>query len=171
MAATPSAETPNERLIRIIEGHIGSELDAIYLYRRLQTELPDPVLATIMRLIAEDEGHHHRALRQIVTALRLGGQKAQAVAPQNDAAEPAPSAPADVLTQLEAAANAEQKGASEFRQLARSEQGQGNNFVALLLDLMAMDSDKHERMLRFAVNETRRGTQDGERAGAEGGDR
>jgi hypothetical protein len=31
--------------------------------------------------------------------------------------------------------------------------------MALLLELMAMDSDKHERMLRFALSEIRSGIQ------------
>jgi rubrerythrin len=152
----PGALPADERLIRTIEAHIASERDAIELYRRLQTDLPDPVLATIMRLIVEDEEHHHHALRRMATALRQGTPDAPAMVPRMESAEPARSVLHETIAQLESAAEDERKGASEFRELARNE-SRDNAFIALLLELMAMDSEKHERMLRFAVDEIRTG--------------
>jgi rubrerythrin len=155
----PTAETANERLIRTIEAHVASEQGAINLYRRLQADLPDPLLAAIMRLIIEDEEHHHRALREVATGLRLGGQAAHVLVPRLDAAQSTPSVLRDVIAALDAAAEEEHRGASEFRKLAHSEEDQGNRFVALLLNLMALDSDKHERLLRFSLDEIRSGIQ------------
>src|SRR5688572_7414018 len=103
MNATPNAESANERLIRRIEEHITSEKDAIELYRLVQVELPDPVLATIMRLIVEDEEHHHRALRRMVTALGLAKTDDRAIVPQLGEPESAPSVLTDIIAGLEAA--------------------------------------------------------------------
>jgi rubrerythrin len=157
MDTPPRGETANERLIGTIEQHIRSEQDTIDLYRRLQSELPDPVLATIMRLIVEDEQHHHGALRQMATVLRLGTPTAPAIVPRPDLGDPARSVLHPTISQLEVAAQDERKGADEFRQLARNEENGRDPLIALLLELMAMDSEKHERMLRFVLDEIRTG--------------
>jgi hypothetical protein len=74
-----------------------------------------------------------------------------------DPGEPMPSVMSEVTAQLEAAVEEERRGASKFRELARNEEDRRNGFLALLLELMAMDGDKHERMLRFALGEIRTG--------------
>lgn len=158
MRANPNIESLDEPLIQIIEDHVARERDAIDLYHHLQTELPDPVVASILRLIVADEEHHHRALRVLANALRLGQTKGRPVVPRVIPGGSDRSVLSETAAQLEAAGQDERDGAERFRQLARAERNRGNLFTALLFELMALDSEKHELMLSYAVEEIRAGS-------------
>ncbi len=162
--ASASDAAASERLIAILDAHAASENDAIDLYQRLQYELVDPVLTAVIRLIVDDELRHHEVLRQMATLLRTKQLEWPAIVSRQPETQMLPSSPESIARQLDAAANDEREGAEKLRDLARTEGGRYAGLFGLLLELMAMDSGKHEQMLRYVVSQLRGVAPQGDRS-------
>jgi len=108
----------------------------------------DPVIALVMRLILEDEERHHGLLKRIATTLRdaLNWTHSPGALPR-----PGDGAPAteDLAPVARALIDEERTGAQALRRLAEREKGLDSGLDSLLLEMMAMDSDKHARLLQF----------------------
>ena len=138
-----------ESLRDALEQHARGELDALGHYERLRTATGDPVIALVMRLILEDEERHHGLLRRIEASLRdaLDWTRSPNALPETDI--PQPPIAGDLVELAHALIVEERSGARDLRDLARSEQRLGSELQAVLLELMALDSDKHGRLLEF----------------------
>ncbi len=142
-----------EHLLTAIEEHAKKEEGAIVSYHTLAADFADPVLAQIMRLLAEDEERHHRVLREMALVVRANVERWPA------AAAPAPHSglpPRELeatISILREAMRDENSGIRELRSLARTYGDRYGGLLALLFELMALDSRKHARMLRFVTRQ------------------
>ncbi len=138
------------RLLDAVERHATLESDALGQYQHIADASGDPVIALVMRLILEDEERHHGLLKRIATTLRdaLNWTHSPGALPR-----PGDGAPAteDLTPVARALIDEERTGAQALRRLAEREKGliEDSGLNSLLLEMMAMDSDKHARLLRF----------------------
>jgi len=145
-----------ERLLHTVEAHAKAEEGAIDAYHRLAAAATDPTVAVLLRLIIEDEERHHSVLRRMATMVRddlhgrnLPGAPSPAMFPT--------AAAENAIRSIRSARGDERDGIRRFRELARGSRGMYGGLLALLLDLMAMDSRKHELILRFVEGRLRAG--------------
>jgi hypothetical protein len=136
------------RLVSAVEAHEIAELDAVAVYRELARAARDPVIGSLLRVLLDDEEHHHRVLNGIGMSLRglASGTRERRMLPCD---EPT-SASLELLRRF---ARQEREGGDELRSLAREAPELFDGLFALLLNLMAIDSAKHELILRFVVRE------------------
>jgi hypothetical protein len=143
-AETAVSDARRVWFIGAIRSHEVAELDAIAVYRDLATRASDPVIAGLLRVLLRDEQRHHGILQAI-------GMQSGAAARHAPPGDQDPTA--DSLTLLNSFARQERDGADELRRLARQAPELVGDVFSLLLELMAMDSLKHERILSFIARE------------------
>jgi rubrerythrin len=137
-----------ERLLQSVEKHVELEASALGQYDYLATASGDPVIALVMRLILEDEERHHGLLTRIAATLRdalYWTHSPEALPKTTEQAAPA----ADLAKIARELIDEEKTGARALRNLAQRERGLDSGLDSLLLEMMAIDSDKHARMLQF----------------------
>jgi hypothetical protein len=146
--ATPRPEPDFGRILAAVQAHEIAEMDAVAAYRELARSTRDPVIASLLRVLLDDEEHHHRVFRGITMNLRAiaGGARDQRTMPLG-------VPPPGCLDMLCGFARQERDGAAELRALAHEGDGLFGGIFALLLKLIAMDSAKHELILGFIVRE------------------
>ena len=138
-----------EWLLDAVERHATAETDALDQYEYIATASGDPVVALVMRLILEDEERHHGLLKRIEASLRdaLNWTHSPNALPASGMPEQT------VASQLAAAARVlieeERTGAHYLRGIAHLEKGIDSGLHTLLLEMMALDSEKHARLLQF----------------------
>ncbi|MBI4491867.1 MAG: universal stress protein, partial [Chloroflexi bacterium] len=140
-----------QRMLDALGAHIAAETDSLAAYRQLAETIPDPMVALLLRLVIDDEERHHRLLARMAGSLCSDLRWARA-------AEALPTGPArrgemaaEAVAALEAFIQEEQEGARHLRHLACQEAHFHDGLFALLLEVMAMDSEKHERVLHFVL--------------------
>ena len=140
----------SERLVRALEAHEAAEAESLGSYQQLATASGDAVVASLVRLVIEDEMRHQRLLQQMTSpeSGRDGIEGALTGTPL----------PADALEDRGAAIVAtralireEREGARHLRHLARQEHQLHDGIYAILLESMARDSEKHEHILRYVL--------------------
>lgn len=137
-----------DRLLIAIQSHEVSEIDAVAAYRDLAREASDPVIRSLLRMLVDDEEHHHRVLGAIameLRAVRSAGGREITLPPRE-----ANSGAIETLREL---ALKEREGVRELRALAKQAPGLLGGLFSLLLGLIALDSEKHELILRYVVKE------------------
>ena len=138
-----------ERLQAIIESHATGEEEHMAGYR-LGTLSGDLVSAMLVDLVLEDEERHHALLRRM--AARLGDDIEMT---RSTSALPSTAPPTDtsatILALTREYAEDEHKGAGILRDLAKHASGLYGGVFSLLLETMARDSEKHERIMRFIL--------------------
>jgi hypothetical protein len=144
----PSGQTFN-RLLSAVEHHASLETEALGQYEHLAEASNDPVIGLVMRLILEDEERHHGLLKRIASTLRdaLNWTYSPSALPR--AATSGGPTDTDLATLARALIDEEKTGAQALRRLAQREKGLGGGLDSLLLEMMAMDSEKHARLLQF----------------------
>jgi rubrerythrin len=138
-----------EWLLDAIERHSAAEADALGQYEYVSKASGDPVVALVMRLILEDEERHHGLLKRMEATLRdaLDWTNSPNALPSSGV----PRAPVgqDLAEAVRALIDDENTGARYMRELARQEERVGADLHALLLEMMALDSEKHAKLLGF----------------------
>jgi hypothetical protein len=143
----PSGET-YIRLLAAIDRHATIESQALGQYDYLAQASGDPIIALVMQLILEDEERHHGLLKRISST--LPDALNWTYSPDSLPRATAPATSGEDLTSLAGTLIDEEKaGARALRGLAQREKGFGSGLESLLLEMMAMDSEKHARLLRF----------------------
>lgn len=138
-----------DRLRQGIEEHIASEEETLASYRQLAVSTGDPLTGQLMRLLVEEEERHHHALRSMAWGLHramLGGV---------DSCRP-PTA-SDAAVTVSRGIENERATVRQLRELARSFSHVGGGLFGLLFELMALDSQRHELILRFIQRRLRLG--------------
>jgi len=148
-------ETPPEiesasALLHAVEAHVEAEAGSINAYQDLLARSTDSMVSMVLRLVLNDEEHHHTALRQIAAMVRATPTEARL--PAEAPAQPFSEADVGVL---ERAIDDEVTGAQRLRQVAVAHPDAFEGLVPLLLELMAKDSEKHADLLRFALRRVR----------------
>jgi hypothetical protein len=146
---TPPLPSPIEDLLGAIERHAIAETDSLEAYRRLVQVSADPVVKLLMETIIADEDRHHALLERISASLRdsLNWLHAAESLPEGST-PPAPPA-SEAINATERFIREEHQDARELRQLARQARRYHDGLYSLLLESMALDSDKHARLLTF----------------------
>jgi hypothetical protein len=142
------SHTDLEALLTAIQTHEVSEIVAVAAYRDLARDAADPVIRSLMRMLVSDEEHHHRVLRAIAMELRAvtsTGGREMILPPRGEQAE--------TIESLRELASQEREGVRELRSLADQAPGLLGGLFSLLLGLIALDSEKHELILRYVVKE------------------
>lgn len=146
--ADAASESPLEHLLRAVDTHASAEADALSQYEYLAEASGDAVIALVMRLILDDEVRHHGLLHRMATTLRdaLEWTSSPAALPRG---APEARVPITFVTLAKSLIEEERTGARALRRLAEQEKDINGGLDSLLLEMMAMDSDKHARLLQF----------------------
>ena len=138
------------QLVAAVNRHVAGEAEALDEYEYLSTASHDPVIALVMRLILDDEMRHHGLLTRIATTLQdaLDWTRSPTALPTQG-----PTVAMGNEQQLVLLAKRlieeEKSGARALRHLAEREKSIDAGLDTLLLEMMALDSEKHARMLAF----------------------
>ena len=150
--ADASARSPLEVQLDALERYLTDEGETLGTYRQLAASSSDPVVATALRLLLEDKEHHHDLVRRTAVTLRdslywTHSPEALPVnEPEGKAAGPeAAEAIRGLLAQ-------ERSSGDRVDQLVRDAEP-GRDLYSLLLETLAMDHRKHERILRFVLDQ------------------
>jgi rubrerythrin len=139
-----------EWLLDAVERHANAELESLDQYRYIAETSGDPVIALVMRLILDDEQRHHGLLKRIEASLRdaLDWTHSPNALPSTSGTQQRPISK-ELAETVRALIDEEHTGARYLRDLAKQEQRIDAGLHSLLLELMAMDSEKHARLLQF----------------------
>ncbi|HEY2596126.1 MAG TPA: hypothetical protein VGK33_19720 [Chloroflexota bacterium] len=145
----PSRPGSVEWLLDAVQRHATAEQDALARYEYLGASSGDPVIALVMQLILEDEERHHGLLKRIETTLRdaLNWTRSPAALPLS--APPRLPVAVDLVETARALVKEERTGAHHLRALAQQDDAARAGLQSVLLEMMAMDSEKHARLLQF----------------------
>ncbi len=148
----PSHQAPlAERLEQVMRHHVETEEESLEAYQRLGEESGDPVVRMLMQEVLVDEAHHHRLLE------RLQVQFERELNPAAQGEGLALGTPAEGSSPIALAASAreladqERNGVRRLRELAKEHKEVYSGLLSLLLEGIASDSQKHERVLRFVA--------------------
>lgn len=136
-----------DRLLEQVEHHVQSEAESIRSYRRLEDQTTDPVVAMLMQQIVDDEERHHIILGRLAATLRDALRWSDS--PEGLVTDAREHASEEMLAAIGAAIRAERQEARSFQELARQERTLHDGLFSLLLELVAIDSQKHTRILEF----------------------
>ena len=135
-------------MINALEAHTSAEEKTLERYRLLIAESGDPEIALIMGLVLQDEENHHALMKRILVSMTESPYwKAQALPLPQPAHPRRPSQ--QVLDALRDCLQDERTGISHMKALARQHANSKNALTSILLEMMALDSQKHERLLHF----------------------
>jgi rubrerythrin len=141
-----------EWLLDAVERHARAEEDALDQYEYIATASNDPVIALVMRLILDDETRHHGLLKRIEASLRDALNWTHSPDALPAAGTPERAIGKDLLESTHVLIDEERTGARYLRELARREKAVGAGLQTLLIEMMAMDSEKHAHLLEFVRN-------------------
>ena len=141
--------SPLDRLLHSFESHIAAETDTVREYRRLADTSPDPAVRLLMQLVLEDEERHHGLLERMAARIRNTLYWTHSAGALPTGSGPTGENARQELRAIERFARQEQEGVRHLRELARRDGDLHNGLFGLLLETMAMDSEKHQRILRF----------------------
>ena len=143
--------SPFERLVDTVEAHIRAEDDTLVDYRRLANMAMDPVVSLLMSMVVQDEERHHELLRRIAATLRdsLEWTHSPQALPTAHAATGGRAA--DAIAIVRECIRHEREGARHMRGLARDALRDDSGLNSMLVGTIAMDSEKHERILRYVL--------------------
>jgi rubrerythrin len=150
-APEPRSRSPLERLQEAVAAHIGAETNTVTAYRGLANMAEDPVVALLMQLVVDDETRHHGLLDRMAARLKttLEWITVPGALPTGLESIGAPSP--ELVAALEAYVRQEEEGAGQLRRIAAEEADMYGGLFALLLETMAMDSEKHAHILRYLL--------------------
>jgi hypothetical protein len=148
MAEEPAASAL-DRLLVAFERHIVAEADTVTAYRQLAETSADPVVALLMQQVVDDEARHHGLLRSMAARLRDTLQWTHSPEALPTRGTPPEAEAGALLAPIREFARQEREGARQARELAKEQVGLYDGLFALLLETMAADSEKHERILSY----------------------
>jgi len=140
--------SPIERLRDAVDAHAKAEAEALGQYEYLAEASGDPVITMVMRLVLEDEERHHGLLRRIEATLAdaLNWTHSPDALPTG---VPEPTGASDLAALACELVTEEHTGSRILRKLADQQRAIDGGLHSLLIDMMAMDSEKHAMLLRF----------------------
>lgn len=138
-----------EQLLQILDTHVRTEAESLSTYFALAGSLEDPVAQVLLQLLTEDEDRHHKLLRRMAETLRDTLYWTHSVEALPTGSPAASSRTAENIAALKLLIAQEHDSSEHFRRLAQDCLKVSDGLFALLLDMMAGDSDRHARTLRF----------------------
>jgi hypothetical protein len=147
--------TSVERLLQAIEAHAAAEQDALAMYARIGQESGDAIIALVMQMILDDEQRHHALLGRMATSLRNALEWRHDPGALPNGSESNPPVHTELLATTRELIREEQDGARYLRELGARERAINAGLDTLLLEMMALDSEKHAHLLRFVEDRLR----------------
>ena len=147
IAGTDPGVSPDEYLLRVLEGHIAGEAATLAEYRALAKSTQDPVVELIMGLVLEDEERHHTLMNSLAARIKddlYWKQTPGALPPGTPTA-----ADQETYESLRRFVANERFGIHELEEFAGRADGLHGGLPTEILEMMALDSQKHEHLLRF----------------------
>jgi hypothetical protein len=138
-----------EWLLDAVERQDVVEQDAHSPFEYLRAASGDPVVALVVQLVLEDRERHHDLLKRIEATLRDGANSTQSDGALPTDTSPQPPVTKALLDTANALIKEEDISAYYLRDIAHREKDVGCGLESLLIEAMAMDSDKHARLLQF----------------------
>lgn len=151
MVSAITSPSTTEDLLAILSAHVDGEAEHVEAYRRLSMTIDDPIVKFLMDLVVEDEGRHHELMRRMAARLRDDLQATRSESPLPYAPSPRNGRLKAFATIVEAYAKDERHGIRELRRLADDAGLIYGGVFRLILETMADDSAKHERVMRFVL--------------------
>jgi len=146
-----AAPSSAEELLGILDAHVGAESEHIAEYRKLTHATSDPVVRVLMDLVIEDEDRHHDLLRRMAARLRSDIESTSSAGALPYAGSVKGGTAKELAGVVEDYARDEIAGSREMRRLAKDSRSLYGGLFGLLLDTIADDSEKHERIMRFVL--------------------
>ncbi len=141
----------NDSLLRMIESHIEAEIQSIETYESTLKDCSNPQVRFLLKLVVEDEHRHHELFRHLAGMIKGASfsDQAEAWRPQSRASDQ------DIASRLALAAVEERVSAQQLTNLASKGVDLDDGLFGILLELMAMDSQKHALVLSYAAQTMR----------------
>ena len=136
-----------ELLLHAIRTHVDREEASRVGYARLADSGGDQLVRFLMSLVDQDERHHHELLQRM--AASLGDTSGGMVDPLPTIPSPSWRPALDELAAVEAMIHEERASVCALGELACQHVGVYGGLFSMLLDVMALDSRKHQRVLEF----------------------
>lgn len=147
----PDQRAWDEALLDRITAHISAERGVLTDYAAAAETTEAADVRYLIRLILDDERRHHRVFEEMARAVR-STREWRHLDPQvpEMAGRPLPDAVRELTERL---LEVERDDARELRSLRRELKPVADTTLwALLVDIMALDTEKHQRILRFIVD-------------------
>ena len=138
-----------ELLLHAVQTHVDKEEASRVEYMRLADSDGDQLVRFLMSLIDQDERTHHEVLMRM--AASLGDTSGGMVDPLPTIPSPAWRPSSHELEVVEAMIDQEAASVRSVGQLSRQHVGVYSGLFSMLLDVMALDSQKHQRVLEFIL--------------------
>jgi hypothetical protein len=137
-----------------LQRHAATEDEMVEAYRRLADVAPDGVVAYLARLISDDEERHHELLAGMLARLEAQVRWTDDTSSlPRDRHDPAPPALHDELLRLLALEHAD---ATHLRRLHHDlRRSPDADLLALIVELMVLDTTKHIRILEHLCAATK----------------
>jgi len=129
-----------ESLAATFERHAEEEGKILAQYRTLVEKLGDSPARFLIKLILTEEELHHELLRATAKWLREHSEAEANAIPPGASAE-------ELLRRTEQLQHHEKETIEACRSLRSDLSGTGGELLSSVLDIMAMDSEKHHRLL------------------------
>jgi bacterioferritin (cytochrome b1) len=138
--------TWDEAVLGQLNDHVAAERGLISEYADALSGIDAADVRYLMGLILEDEARHHRMFEELVNALK-GARSGRQVEPRLPGRAAGPL-PGDVLRVTERFLQAEREDRRQLKALRRRLSPVADTTMwALIVDLMAIDTEKHIRIL------------------------
>ena len=148
--APEQARNVVETLLNVVETHASNERVALADYANLR-DMGDPIIQLVMQIILEDEERHHGLLKRIAASLSDALSWTHSPEALPSGAIPVGVPTKEMLARAKELVKEEQTGAKHLRRIAGEERHINNGLDSALLEMMAIDSSKHERLLQYVV--------------------
>jgi rubrerythrin len=153
METVPDRRTWVDKVLARLGSHVEAEQNVLADYAAVAETVDAPDVRYLMRLILDDERRHHRIFQEMTRAVQAGleGRHLEPEVPALTG-RPLPEAVRALTRRLLAV---EREDERELKSLRRQLRPVADTTLwALLVDLMALDTKKHERILGFIIDHT-----------------
>lgn len=152
--ATARSTTWDTGVLDALTAHVTAEKELLSDYARAAERAADPDVRYLLRLILEDEERHHRVFQEMANALRNARDWRREEPSVPDRGRGGVSAELQGMTERLLAAERDDR--RDLRALRRQLRPVADTTLwALLVDLMALDTEKHVRILESIAERAR----------------
>jgi rubrerythrin len=144
----------SDRLIRALEAQAAATAADIDSCRRLASRSRDPVVATLVAMIVDDEQRHDALMRSMIRSLQEEVDFVSAVDAEPLQGDPAPATQeqsSEIATSVRGLIRNEHESARHLRHLGRQEPTLRDGLYPLLLETIARDAEKHATILLYLL--------------------
>lgn len=137
-----------EKLLNEFEAHEGSEEQTIESYRKIVSDVRNPITRFLMQMILSDEEKHRAVTHSIVSTLRGSLTWTKPVGSLEGAADEA-GVNRQLLAITDQFIALEKTGIKEYKVLLKQSEDYYHGLFKILLKSMIRDSEKHVELLEF----------------------